>query len=74
VGTLGFELLEDAPGGRGFLFLETDDFQRDYERLAGRGVRFIDPPRRESYRTVVVFEGPLRQPLGSGPAPDRAER
>ena len=46
----------DQSGGRVFLFLETDDFQRDYERLAGRGVRFIETPRRESYGTVAVFE------------------
>jgi len=46
----------DQTGGRVFLFLETDDFQRDYQRLAGRGVRFIEAPRREPYGTVVVFE------------------
>jgi len=72
VGTLGFELLEDTTlgaatpeqvdrigdqtGGRVFLFLETDDFRRDYERLAGRGVRFIETPREEPYGKVVVFE------------------
>jgi catechol 2,3-dioxygenase-like lactoylglutathione lyase family enzyme len=46
----------DQTGGRVFLFLETDDFRRDYERLAGRGVRFIETPREEPYGKVVVFE------------------
>jgi catechol 2,3-dioxygenase-like lactoylglutathione lyase family enzyme len=43
-------------GGRVFLFLETDDFWRDYEDFSGKGVRFIGPPRVESYGTVAVFE------------------
>ena len=42
-------------GGRVFLFLETDDFHRDYARLTAAGVRFIRPPRVESYGTVAVF-------------------
>jgi catechol 2,3-dioxygenase-like lactoylglutathione lyase family enzyme len=42
-------------GGRVFLFLHTDDFARDYERMKARGVRFIEPPRHESYGDVVVF-------------------
>ena len=46
----------DQTGGRVFLFLETDDFRQDYQRLAGRGVHFIETPREEPYGTVVVFE------------------
>ena len=46
----------DQTGGRVFLFLNTDDFARDQERLAARGVKFIEPPRRESYGWVAVFE------------------
>jgi catechol 2,3-dioxygenase-like lactoylglutathione lyase family enzyme len=42
-------------GGRVFLFLETDDFERDYARLRSNGVRFTEEPRREEYGTVVVF-------------------
>ena len=42
-------------GGRVFLFLRTDDFRRDYERLKAAGVRFVEAPRVESYGTVVVF-------------------
>jgi len=43
-------------GGRVFLFIETDDFARDHERLLARGVRFVRPPAREPYGTVAVFE------------------
>ena len=46
----------DQAGGRVFLFLETDDFGRDHAALIGRGVRFLEPPREESYGTVAVFE------------------
>jgi len=42
-------------GGRVFLFLHTDDFQRDYEAYRARGVRFLEPPRHEAYGTVAVF-------------------
>jgi len=43
-------------GGRVFLFLHTDDFERDYAAYGARGVRFIEAPRRETYGSVVVFE------------------
>jgi catechol 2,3-dioxygenase-like lactoylglutathione lyase family enzyme len=43
-------------GGRVFLFLDTDDFNRDYRFYTERGVRFVEPPRREDYGTVAVFE------------------
>ena len=42
-------------GGRVFLFLETQDFDRDYECYDELGVDFIEEPRRESYGKVVVF-------------------
>lgn len=42
-------------GGRVFLFLETDDFDRDHAAMAGRGVSFREAPRREAYGTVAVF-------------------
>jgi catechol 2,3-dioxygenase-like lactoylglutathione lyase family enzyme len=45
----------DQAGGRVFLFLHTDDFQRDYDTLTSRGVRFVEGPRREAYGTVAVF-------------------
>lgn len=43
-------------GGRVFLFLNTDDFWRDYNEMVERGVRFIREPKEEPYGTVAVFE------------------
>ena len=42
-------------GGRVFLFLHTDHFERDYERLVREGVRIMRPPSKEPYGTVAVF-------------------
>lgn len=42
-------------GGRVFMFLETDDFGRDYAHMRAEGVRFTEAPRHEEYGTVVVF-------------------
>ncbi|MQA85625.1 MAG: VOC family protein [Streptosporangiales bacterium] len=46
----------DQAGGRVCLFLNTDDLDRDYERMRAAGVRFAEKPRREPYGTVAVFE------------------
>jgi lactoylglutathione lyase len=46
----------DQTGGRVFLFLHTETFERDYAAMRSRGVRFLEEPRRESYGTVAVFE------------------
>ena len=43
-------------GGRVFLFLYTDDFDRDYRLYQERGIRFVRPPSVEPYGTVAVFE------------------
>jgi len=43
-------------GGRVFLFLHTDDFWGDYERMKSRGVKFREAPREEAYGAVAVFE------------------
>jgi catechol 2,3-dioxygenase-like lactoylglutathione lyase family enzyme len=45
----------DQAGGRVFLFLHTDDFERDHRAMLARGVRFAEEPRREAYGTVAVF-------------------
>lgn len=42
-------------GGRVFLFLQTDDFWRDYQTMQQAGVPFCETPREEEYGTVVVF-------------------
>lgn len=43
-------------GGRVFLFLETDDFERDHEAMTAAGIRFTRAPKRAPYGTVAVFE------------------
>jgi len=43
-------------GGRVFLFLSTDDFWRDYNRMTAADVRFVRPPKVAPYGTVAVFE------------------
>lgn len=43
-------------GGRVFLFLYTDNFERDYAIYLSRGVKFVREKVRESYGTVAVFQ------------------
>ncbi len=43
-------------GGRVFLFLHTDNFERDYQNLLNQGITIIRKPAVESYGTVAVFE------------------
>jgi len=43
-------------GGRVFLFLQTDDFWRDYHRMVAAGVNFVRAPSEASYGMVAVFE------------------
>jgi catechol 2,3-dioxygenase-like lactoylglutathione lyase family enzyme len=45
----------DQAGGRVFLFLRTDDFDRDYEAMVGKGIVFIRPPAAQPYGKVAVF-------------------
>jgi catechol 2,3-dioxygenase-like lactoylglutathione lyase family enzyme len=43
-------------GGRVFLFLQTDDFWRDFEAMRAKGVSFVREPKPADYGTVAVFE------------------
>jgi len=43
-------------GGRVFLFLFTDDFWRDYNKMLYKNIHFIKPPKDEEYGLVAVFE------------------
>jgi catechol 2,3-dioxygenase-like lactoylglutathione lyase family enzyme len=43
-------------GGRVFLFLATDDFDRDYLAIRAKGVRFVRAPKQAPYGKVAVFE------------------
>jgi len=43
-------------GGRVFLFLHTDNFQRDYQNLVHHQVKIVREPAEETWGTVAVFE------------------
>lgn len=43
-------------GGRVFLFLNTDDFWRDYNEMVSQGIEFVREPKQESYGMVAVFK------------------
>ena len=45
-------------GGRVFLFLNTDNFDRDYESFKKKGVVFVREPSKQAYGTVAVFQDP----------------
>ncbi|KAB0285525.1 VOC family protein [Vibrio fortis] len=50
------QAIGNQTGGRVFLFLQTNDFWRDYESMKAKGVMFNEEPRVEEYGTVVVFQ------------------
>jgi len=56
VGDAQLASVGNQTGGRVFIFLETDDFRRDYDALVARGVVLVRPPSEEPYGTVAVFE------------------
>jgi catechol 2,3-dioxygenase-like lactoylglutathione lyase family enzyme len=43
-------------GGRVFLFLNTDDFWRDYKDMLSKGIKFVREPKEADYGLVAVFE------------------
>ncbi len=43
-------------GGRVFLFLNTDNFWRDYNDMVSKGIKFVREPKEADYGTVAVFE------------------
>jgi catechol 2,3-dioxygenase-like lactoylglutathione lyase family enzyme len=43
-------------GGRVFLFLNTDNFDRDYQNLLDQKIRIVREPKEEPYGTVCVFK------------------
>ncbi|PHN07949.1 VOC family protein [Flavilitoribacter nigricans] len=49
------EAIGRQSGGRVFLFLFTDNFERDYEAMRAKGIHFVRPPKVEPYGKVAVF-------------------
>ena len=43
-------------GGRVFLFLNTDDFWRDYDDMVAKGIKFVRDPKKAPYGMVAVFQ------------------
>lgn len=43
-------------GGRVFLFLGTDDFDRDYNEMKQKGIEFVREPKVQDYGKVAVFQ------------------
>ncbi|QUX95140.1 hypothetical protein C0J08_06785 [Marinomonas sp. CT5] len=50
------DFIGNQTGGRVFLFLNTDDFWRDFERMKSIGINFVREPAEQDYGTVAVFE------------------
>jgi predicted enzyme related to lactoylglutathione lyase len=50
------ESIGNQTGGRVGFFLFTDDFERDYNKMIDRKVKFVRPPTEFEYGTVAVFE------------------
>jgi catechol 2,3-dioxygenase-like lactoylglutathione lyase family enzyme len=50
------DFIGNQAGGRVFLFLNTDDFWRDYKYMQSVGVKFIREPKEQEYGLVAVFE------------------
>jgi len=43
-------------GGRVFLFLNTDNFDRDYQNLKDNKIEIVREPKTEEYGKVLVFK------------------
>ncbi len=43
-------------GGRVFLFLNSDDFWRDYNDMISKGIEFVRAPKQADYGMVAVFK------------------
>jgi catechol 2,3-dioxygenase-like lactoylglutathione lyase family enzyme len=56
VGEEQLSRIGNQTGGRVFLFLQTDDFWRDYESYRKKGIVFVREPTEESFGTVAVFK------------------
>lgn len=50
------DFIGNQTGGRVFLFLNTDDFWRDYNDMLTKGIEFVREPKDEDYGMVAVFK------------------
>lgn len=42
-------------GGRVFMFMYTDDIERDHRAWSAKGIKFVRPIAKEAYGSVTVF-------------------
>lgn len=50
------KFIGNQTGGRVFLFLNTDNFWRDFRDMTAKGIEFVRAPKKETYGTVAVFK------------------
>jgi len=50
------DFIGNQAGGRVFLFLNTDDFWRNYRAMVSKGIKFVREPKDAGYGMVAVFE------------------
>jgi len=50
------QAIGNQTGGRVFLFLNSDDFWRDYYNMVEKGVEFVREPKQADYGMVAVFK------------------
>lgn len=50
------DFIGNQAGGRVFLFLGTDDFERDYSDMISKEIEFVRPPKKQDYGMVAVFK------------------
>lgn len=55
-GELQEKYIGNQTGGRVFIFLNTDNFDRDYQNLLDQKIRIVREPKEEPYGTVCVFK------------------
>jgi catechol 2,3-dioxygenase-like lactoylglutathione lyase family enzyme len=58
VGARQIAAIGDQAGGRVWLFLQTDDFDRDFTKMRAAGLEFEEIPRDEPYGKVAVWRDP----------------
>jgi catechol 2,3-dioxygenase-like lactoylglutathione lyase family enzyme len=56
VGEMQVARIGNQTGGRVFLFLHTDDFERDFQNLVNNNIKIVRQPSNEEYGLVAVFE------------------
>jgi catechol 2,3-dioxygenase-like lactoylglutathione lyase family enzyme len=50
-----YDIVGNQTAGRVFLFLHTDNFDRDFQNLLDKKVEIVRPPVEEPYGKVAVF-------------------